>query len=294
MCLDVTLYVNVCVCGVSVCVCECVCVGCKCVCMWMCVCAVSVCAYVNVCVLGVSVCVCECVCVGCQCVRMWMCVCWSEVCVYVNVFGCHVYEWVMSHIWMSHVTHMNESCHTYEWVMSHNQYGTGNETTAYLQMMCVCWSEVCVYVNVFGCHNETSGFSSCFAVYGMCSCKSIRLFCKRALQKSLYSVKRPIIFYVWERAQHLKVCRSCFFFSWDDIVSNFLRVRWVCVLMCVSVDVHVETSGFFLVQLFYGTGPTVEGVHMFFSLSVCVGCVCWCVCVCVCVCVEVHFETSGF
>jgi len=46
----------------------------------------------------------------------------------------HTYEWVISHIWvshvthmneschtyeMSHVTHMNESCHTYEWVMSH-------------------------------------------------------------------------------------------------------------------------------------------------------------------------------
>jgi len=60
----------------------------------------------------------------------------------------HKYEWVMSHIWMSHVTHnltsatpnprchgplppppmhlgmshvthMNESCHAYEWVMSH-------------------------------------------------------------------------------------------------------------------------------------------------------------------------------
>ena len=25
----------------------------------------------------------------------------------------------MSHIWMSHVTPMNESCHTYEWIMSH-------------------------------------------------------------------------------------------------------------------------------------------------------------------------------
>jgi len=25
----------------------------------------------------------------------------------------------MSHIWVSHVTHMKESCHTYEWVMSH-------------------------------------------------------------------------------------------------------------------------------------------------------------------------------
>jgi len=29
---------------------------------------------------------------------------------------CRTYEWVMSHIWMSHVTHMNESCHTHEWV----------------------------------------------------------------------------------------------------------------------------------------------------------------------------------
>ena len=33
--------------------------------------------------------------------------------------SCHTYEWVMSHIWMSHVTHTNESCHTYDWVMSH-------------------------------------------------------------------------------------------------------------------------------------------------------------------------------
>jgi len=58
--------------------------------------------------------------------------------------SCHTYEWVMSHIWMSHVPHtnksslpviftcvshvahmnescphVNESCHTYEWVMSH-------------------------------------------------------------------------------------------------------------------------------------------------------------------------------
>ena len=26
--------------------------------------------------------------------------------------SCHTYEWVMSHMWMSHVTLMNESCHT--------------------------------------------------------------------------------------------------------------------------------------------------------------------------------------
>jgi len=33
--------------------------------------------------------------------------------------SCHTYEWVMSHIWVSHVTHMSESCHTYEWFTSH-------------------------------------------------------------------------------------------------------------------------------------------------------------------------------
>jgi len=40
----------------------------------------------------------------------------SFVCVTWNVmkWSCHTYGWVMSHIWMSHVTHMNESCHTYE------------------------------------------------------------------------------------------------------------------------------------------------------------------------------------
>ena len=36
--------------------------------------------------------------------------------------SCHTYEWVMSHIWISHVPHMNESCPTYEWVMSSVKY----------------------------------------------------------------------------------------------------------------------------------------------------------------------------
>ena len=36
--------------------------------------------------------------------------------------SCHIYEWVMSHAWMIHVTQMNESCHTYDWVMSYLTY----------------------------------------------------------------------------------------------------------------------------------------------------------------------------
>ena len=33
--------------------------------------------------------------------------------------SCLTYEWVMSHIWMSHVSHMNESCLSCEWMMRH-------------------------------------------------------------------------------------------------------------------------------------------------------------------------------
>jgi len=47
--------------------------------------------------------------------------CHAYVCVRV-MSRVHMYVWhwwVMSHIWMSHVTHMNESCHKYQWVMPH-------------------------------------------------------------------------------------------------------------------------------------------------------------------------------
>ena len=36
----------------------------------------------------------------------------------------------MSHIWMSHVTHMNQSCRTYEWVMSHTKMSCATHMNA--------------------------------------------------------------------------------------------------------------------------------------------------------------------
>jgi len=39
--------------------------------------------------------------------------CWNSTRTCIATYQC-----VMSRIWMSHVTHMNESCHAYEWVMS--------------------------------------------------------------------------------------------------------------------------------------------------------------------------------
>ena len=43
---------------------------------------------------------------------------WMSHSTHVNE-ACHTYTWGMSHIYMRHVTHMNDSCHTYEWGMSH-------------------------------------------------------------------------------------------------------------------------------------------------------------------------------
>ena len=41
---------------------------------------------------------------------------WMSHVSYMNE-SCLIYEWAMSHIWMSHVSYMNESCLIYEWVI---------------------------------------------------------------------------------------------------------------------------------------------------------------------------------
>jgi len=50
------------------------------------------------------------------CLFMWLFTCVTWVLVRL---GHHTCEGVMSHMWMSHVTHVNESCHTCEWDLSH-------------------------------------------------------------------------------------------------------------------------------------------------------------------------------
>jgi len=74
---------------------------------------------------------------------------------------CQLYQWVMSHVWMSHVTHMCESCHTYEWVMS-------PESIRFV-----------IHMNAW-----CNGVATISRLL-----KTIGLFCKRALLKSPYSAK---------------------------------------------------------------------------------------------------------
>ena len=53
---------------------------------------------------------------------------------------CNTSEWVMSHIWMGHVIHMNESCHTFEWVMLHigMSHFTHQEKGPWRRSLCAC------------------------------------------------------------------------------------------------------------------------------------------------------------
>jgi len=81
--------------------------------------------------------------------------------------SCHTYEWVMSHIWMSHVTHMNESCHTHEWVtksVTHMNVSMGASVTCVSPLnmwmdeschTCTTNKESHVYEREHGCRGVT-------------------------------------------------------------------------------------------------------------------------------------------
>jgi len=106
VCCSALQCVAVC-CSVLQCVAVC-CSVLQCVAVW---CSVSV-------LQGVAVC-----CSVLQCITEWEVAetrvkNLKEPC-FTIAESCHAYEWVMSHMWMSHVPHVNESCHKHEWVMSH-------------------------------------------------------------------------------------------------------------------------------------------------------------------------------
>jgi len=50
--------------------------------------------------------------------------------------SCHIYEWVISCVWMSHITCINESCHTYEWVMAHIWMSHGTRISQHMGVKC--------------------------------------------------------------------------------------------------------------------------------------------------------------
>jgi len=67
----------------------------------------------------------------------------------------HTYEPVMSHIWMSHVTHMNWLCHICAWVMSHiwisHVTHTNESCHTYERVMSHIWTSHVTHMNE-SCH----------------------------------------------------------------------------------------------------------------------------------------------
>jgi len=56
----------------------------------------------------------------------------DESCLMCECVISYIYQWVMSHVWMSHVSYMNGSCLIYEWVMPHIWMGHASQVSSIL------------------------------------------------------------------------------------------------------------------------------------------------------------------
>ena len=77
---------------------------------------------------------------------------WQHPRITATCGSCHTYEWIMSHIWMNHVTHMNESWSTLNDVCSCKMYLWQHPCitdTSVCVCVCVCCVCVCVCVYVY-------------------------------------------------------------------------------------------------------------------------------------------------
>jgi len=74
---------------------------------------------------------------------------------YINE-SCHISEWVMPHIWMNHATYMNETCHIHQCVMPHTYNATHGHAYE------------CVMVHIWMHSNMLHGSLQCATGIHMC------------------------------------------------------------------------------------------------------------------------------
>jgi len=151
--------------------------------------------------------------------------------------SCHTYEWVMSHIWMSHVTHMDESClisissgismfMPHVWVMSHIV-----GVMLHTWVMCVCqiyhsaaliWG--CVTWLIHICH-----------MYAMKSCH----ICEWVMSHILISIH---ICHMYAMT-HSYVCHDSFIsMPWLIRKRKCHTYEWVMVYIWMSPGTHMNDS----------------------------------------------------
>jgi len=93
--------------------------------------------------------------------------------------SCHTCDWVMSHIWMSHVAHMSESCHTHERVTIHTREG-GYVTHMNESCHTHIWADVmrdymCDMTHSYVCHDPFICVTWLIHMCGMRLCVACRI-----------------------------------------------------------------------------------------------------------------------
>jgi len=142
--------------------------------------------------------------------------------------SCHTYEWVMSHIWMGHVTHTNESCHTeschtYEWVMSH----IGMSRVTHRNESCHTYKRVMSHIGMSHVtqRNESASFLGVTShervptyeyVEHIYTYKSIRLYsCETLSRRTREWVKSHIwMSHVTHTNESCHIYESCHTYEW--------------------------------------------------------------------------------
>jgi len=181
--------------------------------------------------------------------------------------SCHTYAWVMSHICMSHVTHMNESCHTYAWVMSHicmSHIALMNESRHTYKPVMLHYSWVMVYTLHF---SYTVGTHRGWLRW-VASLKSQVSFAKEPYKRDDILQKRPILWSSllivatpWDIITHkfsrmnvqMSHTRQISHMGWLRLVGSFIiRIHawelrydayaWVMSHVCVSHTALIDTS----------------------------------------------------
>jgi len=116
----------------------------------------------------------------------------------------HTYEWVTSHIWMSHVTHMNESCHTSEYVMA--QTKTWNILTSWnhsSSSQCFDGFHTCMWHMIHASHHSIHVCVSHISVCHTCVCVT-HVTCVTCMRHLLHA------------SHHSLICVKCLIYSWHD------------------------------------------------------------------------------
>ena len=128
--------------------------------------------------------------------------------------SCHTYEIVMSHIWITHVAHMNEPCVMYIW-MSH---------VAHMNESCRKFESVLLHIDGSGCTYKLAMPH----IWMRRTCETIMLH----IWMSDWFTCEAIMLHIWMSL----TCESCCTYEWAIMLHIWMS------LTCESVTSHTWMS----------------------------------------------------